>query len=588
MDGEHEAPGSGHGSGAGEAHEARATSWDQARKREQSTQQAASGQQANRLDLLHGLIAALSGAMSVGAVADVIITHGLAALQANAGVIAVANDDGSSFTNVRVTGYPDEVVAAYPSFPRDAALPLAAAIRMRAAVIYETRAAHDADYPHVANVHTRDGARALVALPLHAGERVVGGLGMSFADDRAFDGDDRAFMRTLAELCGQALERAHLYEEERAARTAAEAQWRRLQQVIDVLPEAVLIADMTPQFLMCNAAAQTIMGADVTGTPVAQREDQLLPGSGVWHADGTPRAIEDLPLQRALFRGETVQGEQLVVRNGETGVDTPVLANSAPLRDEDGAISGAVAVFQDISLFKDLERQRDEVVGTISHDLRNPLTALIGMTQILQRRAESLTEDDRTRMVDGLGWMLQTAHRMNRQINGLLDVTRLRMERPLELERSPVDLVALLTRQLAEYQQTTERHTLRLESAEQALIGQVDDARLERAIANVLSNALKYSPGGGTISVSLTQSDEASGTWATIRIADQGVGIPPDDLPRIFERYFRASNVAVRVTGTGLGLFGVRQIVEQHGGSIAIESALGEGTTVTIRVPLHP
>jgi signal transduction histidine kinase len=106
---------------------------------------------------------------------------------------------------------------------------------------------------------------------------------------------------------------------------------------------------------------------------------------------------------------------------------------------------------------------------------------------------------------------------------------------------------------------------------------------VERVVANLVSNAIKYSPGGGDVRVELA----AEAGWAVLRVQDQGVGIPAADLPRVFEQFHRAANVAGRIGGTGLGLAGARHIVEQHGGSIALESQEGVGTTVTVRLPLN-
>ena len=127
------------------------------------------------------------------------------------------------------------------------------------------------------------------------------------------------------------------------------------------------------------------------------------------------------------------------------------------------------------------------------------------------------------------------------------------------------------------------RHSIRVEVAED-LLAEVDPTRIARAVANLLGNAIKYSPAGGEIAVTLTREDDS----AVLAVRDQGIGIPAADLPRIFERFHRGSNVAGQIAGAGIGLAGARQIVEQHGGAITVESREGAGSTFTVRLPLEP
>jgi signal transduction histidine kinase len=153
----------------------------------------------------------------------------------------------------------------------------------------------------------------------------------------------------------------------------------------------------------------------------------------------------------------------------------------------------------------------------------------------------------------------------------------------LDLHRQVTDLVDLVRRMLAEQAQTTARHDLVFESAEPRLIAAVDSVRLERVVANLVSNAIKYSPNGGVVRVHLGCEDG----WAVLCVQDHGVGIPAADLPHVFEQFHRAANVAGRFNGTGLGLAGARHIIEQHGGWITLESREGVGTVVTVRLPLN-
>jgi signal transduction histidine kinase len=134
----------------------------------------------------------------------------------------------------------------------------------------------------------------------------------------------------------------------------------------------------------------------------------------------------------------------------------------------------------------------------------------------------------------------------------------------------------------------TDRHRVRVEAEVVAGVGRWDGGRVERVIGNLVSNAIKYSPEGGEIVVRVAASESGQARRARLSVQDRGVGIPAADLPRVFDRYHRGSNVAGRFDGTGIGLASVRQIVEQHGGSVGVESREGGGSTFTVELPLLP
>jgi signal transduction histidine kinase len=171
---------------------------------------------------------------------------------------------------------------------------------------------------------------------------------------------------------------------------------------------------------------------------------------------------------------------------------------------------------------------------------------------------------------------------MARRIEELTDVAQLRAGHALELNREPVDLVAMAESSAAIYRQATERQAIRVEASSPSLVGLWDASRIERVIDNLLSNAVKYSPEGGPITVTIDQ----AGDEARLAVRDHGVGIPDEDLAAIFERFQRGSNVKGRMGGTGIGLAGARTIVEQHGGAIEVASKLGSGSIFTVRLPL--
>ncbi|CAA9232385.1 MAG: Two-component system sensor histidine kinase/response regulator hybrid [uncultured Chloroflexi bacterium] len=387
--------------------------------------------------------------------------------------------------------------------------------------------------------------------------------------------------RKTEQVRRQAEERAQLLEE-RLARVEAEAARDRLQQVIDVLPEGIALADEHGAFHLWNRTAEEILGQ-----PPAAVQTGAAGGLPLLDLNGEPCPPEELPLARAILWGDTVRGVQLLVENTAAGRRVPVLVNSAPLRGAAGVISGGVLAFQDISAIKEVEEQKDIFLAAASHDLKNPLAVLKSRAQLLHRRlSRPGATPDVPSILKGLQGIDDTAGRLTEMINELLDVTRIQMGRPLDLDLRPMDLLELAREVALELRESTDRHEIKVEASCDSLEGEWDRQRLGRVLANLVSNAVKYSPDGGPITLKLSREQEGTASWAVLSVTDSGIGIPQEDLPRVFDRYFRARNVSRRIEGTGIGLAGARHIVEEHGGQIMLESSEGLGTTVTIKLLL--
>jgi signal transduction histidine kinase len=202
---------------------------------------------------------------------------------------------------------------------------------------------------------------------------------------------------------------------------------------------------------------------------------------------------------------------------------------------------------------------------------------------MLVRRLEREAPLDLDNLREALARLDHTATRAAAQVDELLDLARLQMGGPLELKRESHDLIELTRGVLAEHALASDRHEIRLESSEPALVGEWDERRLTRVIGNLLDNAIKYSPNGGLVEVQVSREDGE----AVLSVRDYGIGVPAAEMESIFERFQRAANVVGRIKGTGLGLASARHIVEAHEGTILVESREGEGTTFTVRLPLH-
>jgi signal transduction histidine kinase len=230
-------------------------------------------------------------------------------------------------------------------------------------------------------------------------------------------------------------------------------------------------------------------------------------------------------------------------------------------------------------------RTRDELLAIVSHDLKNPLAAIKGNSQLLWRRVARMDVDDAEKLTMLLNRIDEAASRMNLLISDLMDFGRLQAGQSLTLQSRPVDLVTLANNVARELQNTTDSHVIRVDAGVASLAGMWDGPRIEQVLSNLLANAIKYSPQGGPITVRVYRREDGR---AALSVSDQGLGIPPQDLPHIFEWFRRAKNTSGRISGAGIGLASARYIARQHGGDIEVESVPGEGSTFKLVLPVEP
>jgi signal transduction histidine kinase len=226
---------------------------------------------------------------------------------------------------------------------------------------------------------------------------------------------------------------------------------------------------------------------------------------------------------------------------------------------------------------RSIQRQHDELITIISHDLKNPMASIKGYADLLLRRSARNPEDPNRR---GLQVISEQIVRMNGLLDKLLDLSRISAER-LRIERHPADLTSIVSQIARELCATTGRELI-VEGAEEEWIGAFDIRRISQAIEQIMSNAIAYSPAGSPIIVRL----QRSYSEAIISVEDRGIGIPAAEHERIFEPFFRASNAASR-SGMGMGLFVAQQIFTRHDGRVWFESTPGQGTTFFIALPIN-
>ncbi len=393
----------------------------------------------------------------------------------------------------------------------------------------------------------------------------------------------RENMRLQGELA------THARELEQAMRKA-QIEQARLQAVLDQLPEGVMIVESPDgRIIAANHAAERLWGRPFD-PDVYTREYP----HGTAHLDGTPRTLDETPIAKVLHSGQPLMGDQGILLQPD-GQQRAVLTNAAPLCDEQGEMIGVVAVFQDITELKRLEQLKDDILSIASHELKNPLTVILGYSSMLLQ-SQMVQQDARARRAADT--IRQQSQRMRMLIERLLDLARLDLGRMI-LQLSSFDLAALV-RSIAEQQQeTTQKHRLytRLECETLTIAG--DYMRLEQVLINLVSNAIKYSPDGGDVILSVHIGDRSalkhlicnapSGDherFAVVQVRDHGIGIEAEAQQQLFSRFYRARQAEQLVAGQGLGLYISAEIVRMHGGVLCVESTLGRGSTFSILLPL--
>jgi PAS domain S-box-containing protein len=299
---------------------------------------------------------------------------------------------------------------------------------------------------------------------------------------------------------------------------------------------------------------------------------------------------EDVPAMQALFerrkQGVSEEVADIRFRRGQAG-EVWTLMSARPLYDEAGAFIGAVDLFTDITQrrraeeeLRQIDRRKDEFLAVLAHELRGPLAPIITAVKLLQ--AKGPTDPTLQKLRDTI---LRQTMQLSRLVDDLLDIGRITAGK-LRLDKRRVDLRDIVRQAVEVATPLIERrrHTLRVRLPPEPVYVHADAARLVQVAANLLTNAAKYTPDGGSIEISLAEDDGVG----AVCVRDQGVGIPPDMLGRVFDRFVQVATAGHRSEGgLGIGLSVVKALVELHGGCVQAQSdGIGKGSAFTFRVPL--
>ncbi len=398
--------------------------------------------------------------------------------------------------------------------------------------------------------------KAVIALPVRSKDQVPAVMWVGYDAVRRFEASEIDLLSTLASQTAVLVENARLFQ-------AAEGGRRRLHAILSSTTDAVLVTDRDDRILLVNPAVERAFGisADaVVGQKIGEAGlEQGLVG------------VFEKPLSSSENEALT---EEVPLPDGRT-----LYASVSTILSADGERIGRVVVMRDITHFKELDELKSEFVATVSHDLRAPLTFMRGYTTMLPMVGElgEKQQEYVEKILHGVG-------QMSSLIDDLLDLGRI--EAGVGLERKSCHLGVIMVEAVdgMRARAAAKGLTLRLEPAEGGAIISGDATLLRQSVSNLVDNAIKYTPSGGTVTVGLSVRNEQ----AVIRVVDTGIGIAPEDHVRLFEKFHRVKRRdTAHIQGTGLGLAIVKSIIERHGGRVWVDSELDQGSTFYIGLPLE-
>lgn len=406
----------------------------------------------------------------------------------------------------------------------------------------------------------------VVALPLSIEGELIGVIYVFRTIGGAFSANDVEVLASFANQAAIAVRNARLYEK-------LWAEERRLAAIIDNSADGVMILDPECRITAFNRALSRITGwlpQEAIGRP-CQEVLSLHNRQGVNLCETGCPLNKLSPEEKFHIEGEVRH------RNGRSFT---VVITYTPLFDVEGNLQDIIANVNDITRFREAEEMKSMFISAVSHELKTPVALIKGYADTLRR--EDARWDEET-LREGLNIIVEESDRLDTLINNLLEASRIQAG-GLKLEFSYVNLQKLAEKVVSGFRMQTKEHDLRLDFPPELPPVPADEERLRQVLSNLINNAIKYSPKGGTIWVGAHVHKD----WLTVYVADQGVGIPLEEQERIFEPFYRGKGeMSQNAAGAGLGLYLCRAIVEAHGGRIWVESQPGKGSIFAFTLPLR-
>jgi PAS domain S-box-containing protein len=409
--------------------------------------------------------------------------------------------------------------------------------------------------------------RTFLGAPILRGDEAFGILNLTEKQGGApFTQEDEQLLILLTSQAAIAIHNARLHHE-------SEIQRLRLETLVETAPIGIFVVDAQREVLIANKEVERILG--LVHEP-NMRLDAYERAATYLRPDLTSYDTEDLPLQRALNRGETVRAEEMIFDLVE-GRNITTLVDAAPFLSPDGRIAGAVAIVQDISPLEEVEKLRREFLEMVTHELKTPLAAIKGAAAMALGSFARLSEEetkDLLRVVD------EQSERLREMIDNLLDMSRIRSG-ALDVKPRPIDLRETISGVISTIGRAVGRE-IRLEMGDGVPPVMADGRRVDQVMSNLIDNAVKYSPPNEPITVSARRNDH----HMVVTVRDKGRGITSQDMPLIFRKFTRLAPES-GIPGSGLGLAVCKGIVEAHGGRIWAESdGEGKGAAFSFSLPI--
>jgi two-component system phosphate regulon sensor histidine kinase PhoR len=410
-----------------------------------------------------------------------------------------------------------------------------------------------------------------VVVPILSGDRVLGVLSAQSYRPEAYEDADLLSLSAIAAQAGITIQRLRVTEQ---MALEHERHASELEAVLATMNDALLIVDARGAIVRLNRAARELLCLDsaslVFGQPLEQQRLER------WPVTAREIAGALVPVIDALRSGASHAGMEIELGSGQLRV---LSLGASVLRSPKGVLQGGVIVFRDITGQRELERLREDIFAMAWHDMKTPITVIRGHAELLLRRLSCGERDHKTLEADA-ALIVEHTDNLSKLLTTLFDITSLEAGL-LSISPRPTDLGAL-ARDVARGMRATVRRNIEV-LAHRGVVGRWDEQRIRQVLTNLLSNALKYSPEGSTVAVSLA-ADERS---VAVRVSDEGIGLDDTEIAQLFRRGFRAER-ARKVAGAGLGLYFSNGIVTAHGGRMWAESlGHGRGSTFCFTLPLR-
>jgi PAS domain S-box-containing protein len=375
-----------------------------------------------------------------------------------------------------------------------------------------------------------------------------------------FTDEDVRLAMVLARSAASVIAQAKLYLE-------ALEEKRQLEATLESMLVGVLAVNSKGRITVLNHVARQLLEISPENSVGADYQEVI-----------KDERVRDI-IRRTLENGEEVV-EELTFTVGTS--ERYFQVQTAPITGENKEILGEVTIFSDITELKRLDQMKTDFVSHVSHELRTPLTSIKGFVATLLADTEGYYDLETRR--EFLQIIDQECDRLTRLINDLLNLSRIESGRALELVLKPVDVVDIAKKIIEIQKNYTSKHQFVLDVQEPVPTVIADEDKVDQIITNLVSNAVKYSPNGGEVRITIKEDPETGGVLVAVK--DQGLGIPKDVLPRLFQRFVRVEGR--KIAGTGLGLYLTRHLVEAHGGKIWVDSEEGKGSTFYFTLPPAP